>query len=111
MHSRSNYWLPPDVYALLLAVGWGDCRGTCRREGLVACITMVRVGWSQDPLSASSIIILLTTLCTCAAPVHEPVSPAVLAVVLGMRQAPPGTCNLYQHPAVPGFNAKAIQRK
>ena len=44
----------------------GTCASDCSRLGCVACMTMVRVGWSQLPLSASSIIILLTTLCTCA---------------------------------------------
>ena len=39
---------------------------TCRRVGLAACMTMVLVGWSQLPLRCSSIIILDTTLCTCA---------------------------------------------
>lgn len=46
--------------------GGCTCASDCTRLGCVACMTMVRVGWSQLPLSASSIIILLTTLCTCA---------------------------------------------
>ena len=48
--------------------GGRACARDCRRLGCAACMTMVRVGWSQLPLSASSIIILLTALCTCARP-------------------------------------------